>query len=80
VVEGQALGGGLELAMTMAATMATMSTAALAAVLRCVDDAADLPLLEDLAREADRETELFDRHDGQEGIRAFLEKGTPDFA
>jgi enoyl-CoA hydratase/carnithine racemase len=66
--------------MTMAATMATMSTAALTAVLRCVDDAGDLPLLEGLAREADQETELFDRHDGQEGIRAFLEKRNPDFA
>ncbi|MFI6093617.1 enoyl-CoA hydratase-related protein [Streptomyces sp. NPDC051218] len=67
-------------AMDLATVIASRSPAALTAVLRCVDDADELPMRKGLAREAARENELFDRHDGQEGIRAFVEKRTPRFA
>jgi enoyl-CoA hydratase/carnithine racemase len=49
-------------------------------VLRCVDDAAELPLTEGMAREAARVEELFDSPDGREGIAAFLGKRPATFA
>lgn len=67
-------------AMDMAEVIATRSPAAVTAVLHCVKDSEELSLEEGLAREAARETELFDKHDGQEGIRAFIEKRAPDFS
>jgi len=53
---------------------------ALAAVLRCVDDAAELPLAEGVAREADRVTDLLDSPDGREGLAAFVAKRPASFA
>lgn len=67
-------------ATELATTLAGRSPAALTAVLACVEDAGELPLRKGLAREAARENELFERHDGQEGIKAFVEKRAPDFA
>ncbi|MHA6758267.1 enoyl-CoA hydratase/isomerase family protein [Streptacidiphilus sp. PAMC 29251] len=67
-------------ALGLAEVIAGRSPAALSAILRCVGESEDLPLSVGLAREAVRETELFDKHDGQEGIRAFIEKRTPNFA
>jgi enoyl-CoA hydratase len=57
-----------------------MSRQALEAVLRCVDDAAELPLAQGMAREADRVTELFDSPDGREGLAAFVAKRPASFA
>ncbi len=49
-------------------------------LLRCVDDAAELPLVEGMAREADRVTDLLDSPDGQEGLAAFVAKRPASFA
>jgi enoyl-CoA hydratase len=57
-----------------------MSRPALAAVLRSVDDAGDLPLPDGLAREAERVTGLFDSPDGREGLTAFVAKRPAVFA
>ena len=77
-IEGRALGGGLELAL--AGQFGAMSRPALAAVLRCADDAAELPLAEGMAREADRVTDLLDSPDGREGLAAFIAKRPASFA
>jgi enoyl-CoA hydratase/carnithine racemase len=66
-------------ALAWAAQLAALPTSALAAVLRCVDDAQELPLAEGLAREADRVGELFGGEDAREGVAAFLERRPPDF-
>ena len=73
-------GGALEQALELAAQFGAMSRPALAAVLRCVEDAAELPLAEGMAREADRVTDLLDSPDGQEGLAAFVAKRLPSFA
>ncbi|HEY3735469.1 MAG TPA: enoyl-CoA hydratase-related protein [Streptosporangiaceae bacterium] len=73
---GGALGGALDLA----GQLAGLSRPALAAVLRCVDDAAQLPLAEGMAREAARVEDLFDSPDGREGLAAFVAKRPPRFA
>ncbi len=57
-----------------------MSRPALSAVLRCVDDAAERPLAEGMAREAARVTDLFDSPDGREGLAAFIAKRPASFA
>jgi enoyl-CoA hydratase/carnithine racemase len=66
--------------LALSGQIAAMSPAAITAILRSVDDAADFPLPAGLAREAARENELFDRHDGQEGIAAFLDRRAPRFS
>jgi enoyl-CoA hydratase/carnithine racemase len=73
-------GGALALAVQLAGQFGAMSRPALAAVLRCVDDSADLPLADGLAREADRVTGLFDSPDGREGLAAFVAKRPANFA
>jgi enoyl-CoA hydratase/carnithine racemase len=73
-------GGAVEQALELAGQFGAMSRPALAAVLRCVDDAAELPLAEGMAREADRVTDLLDSPDGQEGLAAFVAKRLPSFA
>ena len=73
-------GGALEQALELAGQFGAMSRPALAAVLRCVDDAAELPLAEGMAREADRVTDLLDSPDGQEGLAAFIAKRPASFA
>ncbi len=66
-------------ALAWAAQLAALPTSALDAVLRCVDDAQELPLAEGLAREADRVGELFGGEDAREGVAAFLERRPPEF-
>lgn len=59
-------------ASDLASQLAALSRPGLAAILRCVDDASELPLTEGLAREARRVEQLFDSNDGREGLAAFL--------
>jgi enoyl-CoA hydratase/carnithine racemase len=73
-------GGALELAGRLAGQFGAMSRPALGAVLRCVDDAADLPPADGLAREAARVADLFDSPDGREGLAAFVAKRPASFA
>ena len=73
-------GGALKQALELAGQFGAMSRPALAAVLRCVDDAAELPLAEGMAREADRVTDLLDSPDGQEGLAAFIAKRPASFS
>jgi enoyl-CoA hydratase/carnithine racemase len=73
-------GGAVGQALALAGQIAVLSRPALSAVLRCVDDAAELPLTEGMAREAARVEELFDSPDGHEGIAAFLGKRPATFA
>jgi enoyl-CoA hydratase len=73
-------GGALEGALALAQQMAALSRTALEAVLRCVDDAGELPLDEGMAREAARVNGLFDTPDGREGLAAFIAKRPSRFA
>jgi enoyl-CoA hydratase/carnithine racemase len=66
-------------AVAWATQLAGLPTSALAAVLRCVDDADDVPLPEGLEREADRVADLFAGEDAREGVAAFLERRRPEF-
>ena len=52
----------------------------MAAVMRCVDESADLPLSAGLAAEAVRINDLFDTADAREGISAFLQGRPPRYA
>lgn len=54
-------------------------SAALAAIIRCVDAARDLPLSAGMDAEADAVLELFSTTDANEGISAFLERRPPVF-
>jgi enoyl-CoA hydratase/carnithine racemase len=67
-------------ATELAQGLCALSGAALTQILRCVDDAQELPLADGLAREADRVNELFTGPEAQEGLRAFLEKRPPRYA
>jgi enoyl-CoA hydratase/carnithine racemase len=73
-------GGALKQALELAGPFGAMSRPALTAVLRCVDDAAELPLAEGMAREAARVADLFDSPDGREGLAAFIAKRPASFA
>ncbi|HZZ49839.1 MAG TPA: enoyl-CoA hydratase-related protein [Pseudonocardia sp.] len=65
-------------ALELARTLVSMSAPALRDLLRCADDAFDLPLAEGLRNEAERVNALFVGPPAQEGLRAFLEKRRPD--
>jgi enoyl-CoA hydratase len=67
-------------ALELAAQLATCSPAALTQVMRCVDDAFDVPLEEGKGREAERVTELFAGAEAREGLSAFIQKRRPDYA
>jgi len=67
-------------ALTLAAELAALPRSALAAVVRCVDAAYDLPLTDGFAFEVARIQELFEDGEAAEGISAFLEKRAPKFA
>ena len=76
VVEDDAL---LETALEDAAEFAAGPTIAYGAIKRAVDDGFDLPLEEGLAVEAQEFNRAFASDDAQIGVRAFLDKETPDF-
>jgi Enoyl-CoA hydratase/carnithine racemase len=67
-------------AIAWAHELCAMSGPALTAVLRCVDDAFDVPLSDGLAREADRITTLFGGPEVTEGLAAFLERRPPRYS
>ncbi len=67
-------------AMRIAASLAAGPFDALAATVRCVDAARDLPLAEGLAVERDEILNLFDSTDAREGIAAFLGRRRPIFS
>jgi enoyl-CoA hydratase len=66
-------------AMALATTLCGRSGDALTQIMRCVDDAADLPLEQGLAREAERVNELYTGPEATEGLRAFLAKRRPNY-
>lgn len=66
-------------AVELAGAMAALSIPALMDVLALVDSAYEVPLAEGLAGEVTRVEALFDGPDAREGMRAFLEKRSPDF-
>jgi enoyl-CoA hydratase len=68
-----------ETALAWATQLADLPTSALAAVLRSVHEADDLPLAAGLEREADRVADLFAGEDAREGVAAFLERRRPEF-
>lgn len=72
-------GAVLESALSWADELAARSPSALTAILRCVDDADDLPLAEGLAAEAQRVNALFDGPEAREGLTAFVEKRAPNY-
>jgi enoyl-CoA hydratase len=65
--------------MALATTLCDRSGDALTQIMRCVDDAADLPLEQGLAREAERVNELYTGPEATEGLRAFLAKRRPNY-
>jgi enoyl-CoA hydratase len=67
-------------ALTLARPLCERSGAALTQIMRCVDDADDLPLAEGLVKEAERVNELFTGPETREGLKAFIEKRRPDYA
>jgi enoyl-CoA hydratase len=73
-------GGALGEALALGGQIAALSRPAIAALLRCVDDAAELPLAEGMAREAVRVTDLLVSPDGREGLAAFIAKRPARFA
>jgi enoyl-CoA hydratase len=73
-------GGALDAALALAGQLAALSRPAITAILRCVDDAAELPLAEGMAREAVRVTDLLVSPEGREGLAAFIEKRPARFA
>jgi enoyl-CoA hydratase/carnithine racemase len=71
--------GALDAAMSLAEQLSQMPAAAMAAVMRCVDESADLRLSAGLAAEAVRINDLFDTADAREGISAFLQGRAPRY-
>jgi enoyl-CoA hydratase len=72
--------GALDAAMSLAEQLSEMPAAAMAAVMRCVDESADLRLSAGLAAEAVRINDLFDTADAREGFSAFLQARAPRYA
>lgn len=67
-------------AMRLAVSLAAGPVDALAATVRCVDAARDLPLADGMAVERVEILTLFDSEDAREGIEAFLGKRRATFA
>ncbi|TFZ02709.1 enoyl-CoA hydratase [Ramlibacter henchirensis] len=76
-VEGEKL---REEAMAVARQLARLPSHAALETRRAYDAAGRNDLAAQLQYEADRQAELIDRPDFEEGVRAFLEKREPDFA
>lgn len=66
-------------ALGLAGRLCRMSAPALAAVIRTVDAAYDVPLAEGLRIEADEVRRLFEHGEAAEGIAAFVAKRRPNF-
>jgi enoyl-CoA hydratase len=69
-----------EAALVVAGQLSGLSRPALAAVVRTVDAAFDLPFSDGKRYEVEQIQELFEHGEAREGITAFLEKRTPKFA
>ena len=67
-------------ALALAGELCGMSLPAQQAVIRTVGAAFDLPLPDGFAYEAAQEQGLFEAGEAKEGLTAFLEKRTPNFA
>ena len=67
-------------AAELAARLAAGPFEALAAIVRCVDAARDLPFTDGIAVERGEIVRLFDTADAREGVRAFVEKRPAAFA
>ncbi len=65
--------------MQLAQTLANGPKQAIAAIMSCVDAAADLPFADGMDIEADPVEQLFATPDAREGIAAFLAKRKPTF-
>jgi enoyl-CoA hydratase len=63
----------------LAHQLAAASTPAQLAVIRTVGAADDLPLDDGLRYEVEQVQELFERGEAMEGLRAFIDKRTPEF-
>lgn len=66
-------------AWQLAGQLTTTSTPAQLAAVRAIDASYDRPLAEGLRYEAEQVQELFERGEAVEGIRAFIDKRTPEF-
>lgn len=73
-------GSARQAALELAAQLGALSRPALAAVVRTVDAAFDLPFPEGQRYEVQQIQELFENGEAAEGIAAFLEKRAPKFA
>ena len=67
-------------AWQLAHELAAASTPAQLAVVRTVDAAYDRPLPDGLRFEVEQVQDLFERGEAAEGLRAFIDKRTPEFA
>lgn len=67
-------------ALALAQQLCRRSGAALTQVMRCIDDAQELPMEEGNARAAERVTALFSGPEAQEGLQAFLLRRRPNHA
>jgi enoyl-CoA hydratase/carnithine racemase len=67
-------------ARELARELCAASSPAQRAVVRTVDAAYDRPLAAGLRYEAEQVQEVFERGEAVEGIRAFVDKRTPEFA
>jgi enoyl-CoA hydratase len=67
-------------ARQLARELAAASTPAQLAVVRTIDAAYDRPLPEGLRFEVEQVQDLFERGEALEGLRAFVNKRTPEFA
>ncbi|MFC4948631.1 enoyl-CoA hydratase-related protein [Pseudonocardia sp. GCM10023141] len=75
-----AVGEARAAAVELGGSLARLSRPALAAVLRTVDAAFDLPFAQGKRYEVEQIQELFETGEAREGISAFLEKRPPKFA
>jgi enoyl-CoA hydratase/carnithine racemase len=69
-----------EQVLSYAQVFASGAPLAIAAIKRCVNEGSQLPLADGLALEGEQIERLFQTGDANEGLRAFVEKRTPEFA
>lgn len=72
-------GQAVEVASTMAETIASRGPVAVREAKQAIDSAGDLPLDEGLAAELDASERVFSSRDMLEGAKAFFDKREPDF-